>query len=256
MSRGGEKRTCELGHARNSGSTAGGQDVADLDLLDEVLADARALDDALEHGLEHVLRARVLQAALLGARDGRAHGGDDDDIVGVLGEEGLLAARGGAEVRDEAREAVLGGGSGVREADESTSRGQTASRGGGRGRKRESETHLIVCVSVRSVWAVLARSVRGERERKRARTGGEASGVGTGSRWSPSLPRATRARLARLVSLALSGAQLQGPSSTFTEMQSTFCRPSLCRGILYNPARARGCIRNDPFSDRRPSSAT
>lgn len=140
-----KKRTCELGHARNGGSSTGGEDVADLDLLDEVLADARALDDALEDGLEHVLRARVLQAALLGARDGRAHGGDDDDIVGVLGEEGLLAASGGAEVGDEARQAVLGGGSGVGEADDSTSRVRRRAEVAGEG-ARGSQRRTSLCV--------------------------------------------------------------------------------------------------------------
>ena len=65
-------RTCELSHARDARSSSGGEDVADLDLLDEVVRDARALDDGLEDGDEEVLRAGVLEASLLGAGEGRA----------------------------------------------------------------------------------------------------------------------------------------------------------------------------------------
>ena len=103
----------ELGHAGDGRTTAGREDVADLDLLDEGLVDTRALNDTLEDSLEEVLRAGVLEATLLGARDRGADGTDDDDVVRALLEEGGLATRG--EVRHEAREAVLGGGGGVGE---------------------------------------------------------------------------------------------------------------------------------------------
>lgn len=159
-----EGLTCELSHASDSGTTAGREDVSDLDLLDEALVDAGALDDVLKDDLEELLLARVLEAALPGAGDGSAARGDDDDVVGVLGEEGGLASAGVGrrELRDESREAVLG----RRGEPECVASGEWGSsrearaRALGPGRRvgGGGETHDMV------TWLAVFEWVKGERE--------------------------------------------------------------------------------------------
>jgi hypothetical protein len=78
-----------------------GTHISKADILDEGRVDVAALADLLEQGVDHVLEAGVLEAALLGLGQGRADGEGDDNVVGVFG----LAARGlsAAKIRMPAR---------------------------------------------------------------------------------------------------------------------------------------------------------
>lgn len=59
--------------------------VSEADILNQAGVDVAALLDLLEEGVDEVLEAGVLEAALLGLGEGRADGKSDDDVVSVLG---------------------------------------------------------------------------------------------------------------------------------------------------------------------------
>jgi hypothetical protein len=76
--------------------------ISEADILNEGRVQVAALPDLLQQGVDHVLEAGVLEAALLGLGQGRSDGEGDYDIVGVLGlaAEQTVSATSHVKVKD------------------------------------------------------------------------------------------------------------------------------------------------------------
>lgn len=101
------KRTGELSHSRNRRSSTGRENVADLDLLHDVVRSAGSLDRRLENRDEHFLGAGVAETPLLRSGEGRSDRGADYDIRIVFHEERRLGDLGG-DLRGDGGDSIVG----------------------------------------------------------------------------------------------------------------------------------------------------
>ena len=63
----------------------GGMHISKAEILDESRVEVAPLPHLLENGVDHVLEAGVLEAALLRLGQRRPDGEGDDNVVGILG---------------------------------------------------------------------------------------------------------------------------------------------------------------------------
>lgn len=77
-------------HSGGRRSSTGGKDISDGNVLDQGRVEVDLLVDCAEDTREDFLWPGILEATLLCFCDGRANGGDDNDVVVVLGENDAL----------------------------------------------------------------------------------------------------------------------------------------------------------------------
>jgi hypothetical protein len=102
-----------LGHTSNkgsgahlSGATAGSQDLAYTDILDEGRVDLGAVEQALEGASHEIGGVSVLEGALAAFGEGGAEAGGDNDIVGVLLKQLVAAGLGAGQLAGDLRQTV------------------------------------------------------------------------------------------------------------------------------------------------------
>mmetsp|Transcript_49677 Transcript_49677/g.124897 ORF Transcript_49677/g.124897 Transcript_49677/m.124897 type:complete len:411 (+) Transcript_49677:103-1335(+) len=77
----GREPCVELGHARDGGATAGGEDVANNNVIHLVGGHAHPLHTSPEGCGKHFLLRRILEATATASADGSSHRADDHDVI-------------------------------------------------------------------------------------------------------------------------------------------------------------------------------